>query len=34
MIANSLPGLSFDLGSDVDMLRDSVSAFAKAKIAP
>jgi isovaleryl-CoA dehydrogenase len=34
MISNSLPGLSFDLGSDVDMLRETVTAFAKEKIAP
>jgi isovaleryl-CoA dehydrogenase len=34
MIANRLPGLNFDLGNDVDMLRDTVSAFARAKIAP
>ena len=34
MIANSLPGLNFDLGEDIDMLRDSVGSFAQAKIAP
>jgi isovaleryl-CoA dehydrogenase len=34
MIANSLPGLDFGLGSDIDMLRDSVRAFTQAKIAP
>jgi isovaleryl-CoA dehydrogenase len=34
MISNSLPGLSFDLGGDVDMLRETVGAFAKEKIAP
>jgi isovaleryl-CoA dehydrogenase len=34
MIANSLPGLDFDLGSDIDLLRDTVRSFAEAKIAP
>src|ERR1700728_5251159 len=34
MISNSLPGLSCDLGSEVDMLRETVTAFAKEKIAP
>jgi isovaleryl-CoA dehydrogenase len=34
MIANSLPGLDFDLGEDIEMLRDTVSSFAQAKIAP
>src|SRR5208282_2911739 len=34
MIANRLPGLDFDLGSDIDMLRDTVRAFAQHKIAP
>jgi isovaleryl-CoA dehydrogenase len=34
MIPNSLPGLDFGLGSDVDMLRETVSAFAKERIAP
>ncbi len=34
MIANSLPGLDFGLGDDVDMLRDSVRGFAQSKIAP
>ena len=29
-----LPGLKFPLGEDVDMLRDSVRAFAQAEIAP
>src|SRR6058998_2136078 len=29
-----LPGLSFALGETIDMLRDSVSAFAAAEIAP
>jgi isovaleryl-CoA dehydrogenase len=34
MIANSLPGLDFGLGSDIDMLRESVRAFTQDKIAP
>jgi isovaleryl-CoA dehydrogenase len=34
MIANSLPGLDFDLGTDIDLLRDTVCAFARDKIAP
>jgi isovaleryl-CoA dehydrogenase len=34
MISNSLPGLDFALGSDIDMLRDTVGSFAQAKIAP
>jgi isovaleryl-CoA dehydrogenase len=34
MILNSLPGLDFDLGSDINMLRDTVGSFAQAKIAP
>jgi len=34
MIPNRLPGLDFDLGSDVGMLRDTVSGFAQDKIAP
>jgi isovaleryl-CoA dehydrogenase len=34
MIPNRLPGLDFDLGSDVDMLRDTVASFAQHKIAP
>ena len=34
MIANSLPGLDFDLGQDIEMLRDTVGSFAQAKIAP
>ena len=29
-----LPGLRFPLGEDVEMLRDSVRAFAQAEIAP
>jgi isovaleryl-CoA dehydrogenase len=34
MISNTLPGLDFDLGSDIDMLRDTVGSFAQEKIAP
>ncbi|HWX72484.1 MAG TPA: acyl-CoA dehydrogenase family protein, partial [Xanthobacteraceae bacterium] len=34
MIPNSLPGLDFGLGNDIDMLRDTVSAFSREKIAP
>jgi isovaleryl-CoA dehydrogenase len=34
MIRNTLPGLDYALGSDVDMLRETVGAFAQAKIAP
>ncbi len=34
MIPNRLPGLDFDLGSDVDMLRNTVGGFAQDKIAP
>ncbi|MGA8080193.1 MAG: acyl-CoA dehydrogenase family protein, partial [Xanthobacteraceae bacterium] len=34
MLANSLPGLDFGLGSEVEMLRDSVRGFAQSKIAP
>ena len=34
MIANSFPGLDFGLGSDVDLLRDTVRNFSQAKIAP
>ena len=30
----NIPGLKFDLGSDVDMLRDAVYEFAQAEIAP
>jgi isovaleryl-CoA dehydrogenase len=30
----NLPGLNFDLGDDIDALRDAVSAFAQAEIAP
>jgi len=34
MIPNTLPGLDFDLGDDVNMLRETVSSFAQDKIAP
>jgi len=34
MLLNSLPGLDFGLGSDIEMLRDTVRDFAQAKIAP
>ncbi len=34
MISNSFPGLDFGLGSDIDLLRDTVRGFAQAKIAP
>src|SRR5580698_2856751 len=34
MVQNSIPGLDFGLGSDLDMLRDTVRAFAQNKIAP
>ena len=34
MIRNTLPGLDFALGSEVDMLRETVGSFAQAKIAP
>jgi isovaleryl-CoA dehydrogenase len=34
MLLNSLPGLDFDLGSDVNMLRETVGSFAHEKIAP
>ncbi|HEY0295222.1 MAG TPA: isovaleryl-CoA dehydrogenase [Bordetella sp.] len=30
----NIPGLNFDLGEDVDMLREAVAAFAAAEIAP
>jgi isovaleryl-CoA dehydrogenase len=33
-IPNRLPGLDFDLGETVDMLRDQVAAFSAAEIAP
>ena len=29
-----LPGLNFQLGDDIDALRDAVRAFAQAEIAP
>jgi alkylation response protein AidB-like acyl-CoA dehydrogenase len=34
MILNSLPGLDFGLGSDINMLRDTVGSFAQGEIAP
>src|SRR3984893_15315941 len=34
MLSNSLPGLEFGLGSDIEMLRDTVRDFAHDKIAP
>src|SRR5580693_7207472 len=34
MLSNSLPGLDFGLGGDVEMLRDTVRDFAQDKIAP
>ncbi len=34
MIPNSFPGLDFGLGNDIDMLRETVAAFAQEKIAP
>ncbi len=34
MLSNNLPGLDFGLGSDVEMLRDTVRSFASDKIAP
>ena len=34
MIPNRLPGLNFGLGETADMIRDTVSGFAGAKIAP
>jgi isovaleryl-CoA dehydrogenase len=34
MIRNTLPGLDYALGSDADMLRETVGSFAQAKIAP
>jgi isovaleryl-CoA dehydrogenase len=34
MIPNSLPGLDFGLGPDIDMLRETVRGFAQEKIAP
>lgn len=30
----NLPGLNFDLGEDIDMLRDAIRTFAEAEIAP
>src|ERR1700690_1967774 len=34
MVQNSFPGLDFGLGSDIDMLRDTVRAFTQDNIAP
>jgi isovaleryl-CoA dehydrogenase len=34
MIPNGLPGLDFGLGSDINMLRETVGSFAQGKIAP
>src|ERR1700751_4794247 len=34
MLSNSLPGLDFWLGSDIEMLGDAVREFAREKIAP
>jgi isovaleryl-CoA dehydrogenase len=34
MIPNQLPSLNFDLGEDIDMLRDTVMSFASDNIAP
>jgi isovaleryl-CoA dehydrogenase len=34
VLSNSLPGLDFGLGGDVEMLRETVREFAKDKIAP
>ncbi len=34
MVSNSMPGLDFDLGGDIDMLRDTVRGFVDDKIAP
>jgi isovaleryl-CoA dehydrogenase len=34
MIRNTLPGLDYALGSDADMLRETVGSFAQARIAP
>ena len=34
MLSNSLPGLDFDLGSDVEMLRETVRDFTSDRIAP
>ena len=31
---NNLPGLNFQLGEDIDALRDAVRDFAQAEIAP
>src|SRR5215813_14114810 len=34
MLSNSLPGLDFGLGNDIEMLRDTVRDFAHEKISP
>ncbi len=34
MLSNTLPGLDFGLGSEIDMLRDTVRDFSQDKIAP
>src|SRR5579883_3085616 len=34
MIPNSVPGLDFGLGNDIDMLRQTVTSFSQDKIAP
>ncbi|MEE8545917.1 MAG: acyl-CoA dehydrogenase family protein, partial [Alphaproteobacteria bacterium] len=34
MIPNQLPSLDFDLGHDIDMLRDTVMSFAADEVAP
>jgi isovaleryl-CoA dehydrogenase len=34
MVANSLPGLDFGLGGEIDMLRETIRAFTEDKIAP
>ena len=34
MLSNSLPGLDFGLGGDIEMLRETVRGFAQDKIAP
>src|SRR5579883_1515779 len=34
MLANSLPGLDFALGAEIEMLRETVRGFASDKIAP
>ncbi|HEY3917213.1 MAG TPA: isovaleryl-CoA dehydrogenase [Stellaceae bacterium] len=34
MLPNAVPGLDFDLGSEIDLLRESVRGFAESEIAP